>query len=161
MRNEENAFIDDADLEEDAEKESSEEEEQLADANVPSTSTKKKNQKQAPAKSQTHQQPDDEFAETPEEFGNLAKNFVSEADRNRFELSYKLSLLMDIIKKCEEIGDKLFGIITYNNSVERRKYFIYYLGSFFPNSSAPLESLKECSGIWPQMISGFLMGIKH
>ena len=44
----------------------------------------------------------------PEYIGWYEKaGLVTEKDEKEWTLSYKLVLLCDIIKKCEEIGDKL------------------------------------------------------
>ena len=74
-------------------------------SDMPSSSTKQT----APARRSRRQNGEiaDERVDTPIELKAWAKNHVTEDDRNRFELSNKLMLLMEIVKKCEAIGDKL------------------------------------------------------
>ncbi|KAL3073201.1 hypothetical protein niasHT_035477 [Heterodera trifolii] len=104
--------------EEDEEEEENEEDDEVTEldaSGMPSTSSAKL----TPIRRSRRQNGEsaDERTETPIELKEWAKNHVTEDDRNRFELGNKLILLMEIIKKCEAIGDKLLVFSQFLNSI--------------------------------------------
>lgn len=123
-------FIDDEDYEEedddDDEDDELEEDDDEEMEDGPSTSTAKPKRPSKPKKKKgptgnrrkkgrkSSKSPEIDGRETPPpEIQEWARalvsegKLVSEADQDAFQLSNKLMLLAEIIKKCEEIGDKL------------------------------------------------------
>uniref|UniRef100_A0A1I7UEH8 Helicase ATP-binding domain-containing protein n=1 Tax=Caenorhabditis tropicalis TaxID=1561998 RepID=A0A1I7UEH8_9PELO len=91
--------------------------------------------------------------DTPPEYtGWFAKSgLLSDDDRNDFTLSNKLVLLMEIIKKCEEIGDKLLVFSQSLESLALIKRMLEHMagtGQWFGGEHAALNAEGEEAWSW-------------
>lgn len=68
----------------------------------------------------------DQEAKTPTNWIQAVDNTLTEDDRNDFTQSFKLLFLVEILKQCESIGDKVLFLINF------KLIFLRFL--FFPRA---------------------------
>ncbi|XP_035234263.1 transcriptional regulator ATRX homolog, partial [Stegodyphus dumicola] len=105
-------------------------------------------------KTRRHQAENSETESEPEPEKQWYHEFISEEDKNKIELSGKMVLLVDIIKECEAIGDKIVVFSQSLLTLDMVEVILQYLDQQTPSD---LDMQRDAIGSWISGVDYFRM----